>query len=159
MTFSKCKIRFIYVGLIEKKKSGVKTYLEIFCHYNVNSAPELRNDQKLSKKRISQPQFTQFFVWVWYILDASRWILTSRRFRICVAKGGRGCFRLSYRRPKLTLFSKKKSTKMSRCQKFPRPQFSKYRFQIESAWTHSLWAHADSIWKWYFENCGRAYFF
>ena len=82
--------------------------------YNVNSAPELRNDQKTPKKRITQSRFTQFFVQVWYILDASRLILTSRRFRICVAKGGRGCFRLSYGRPKLTLFSKKKSTKMSR---------------------------------------------
>ena len=51
MTFSKCKIRFIYVGLIEKKKSGIKTYLEIFCHYNVNSAPELRNDQNSPKNR------------------------------------------------------------------------------------------------------------
>ena len=31
----------------------------------------------------------------------------SRRFRICLAKGGRGCLRPSYRRPKLTLISKK----------------------------------------------------
>ena len=61
MTFSKCKIRFIYVELIEKKKSGVKTYLEIFCHYNVNSAPELRNDQKSPKKQITESRFTQFF--------------------------------------------------------------------------------------------------
>ena len=48
---------------------------------------------------------------------------------------------------------------MSRPKKFIRPQFSKYRFQIESAWAHSLWAHADSIWKRYFENCGRMNFF
>ena len=40
-----------------------------------------------------------------------------------------------------------------------RPQFSKYCFQNESAWAHSLWAHADSIWSWYFDNCGRACFF
>ena len=32
----------------------------------------------------------------------------SRRFRICVAKGGRGCFRPSYGRPKLTLVPQKK---------------------------------------------------
>ena len=31
----------------------------------------------------------------------------SRRFRICVAKGGRGYFRPSYGRPKFTLFKKK----------------------------------------------------
>ena len=48
---------------------------------------------------------------------------------------------------------------MSRQKKFIWPQFSKYRFQIESAWAHSLWAHADSIWSRYFENCGRIYFF
>merc|ERR1712209_169318 len=29
--------------------------------YNVNSAPELRNDQKTPKKRITQSRFTQFF--------------------------------------------------------------------------------------------------
>ena len=29
--------------------------------YNVNSAPELRNDQKWPKKRITQLRFTQFF--------------------------------------------------------------------------------------------------
>ena len=48
---------------------------------------------------------------------------------------------------------------MSRWKKFIRPQFSKYRFQIESAWAHSLWAHADSIWSRNFENCGRIKFF
>ena len=48
------------------------------------------------------------FLKVWYILDASRWILASRQFRLCVAKGGKGCFRLSYGCPKLTLFSQKK---------------------------------------------------
>ena len=48
---------------------------------------------------------------------------------------------------------------MSRQKKQARPQFSKYRFQNESAWAHSLWAHTDSIWSRYFENCGRIYFF
>ena len=36
--------------------------------------------------------------------------LMSRRFRVSVAKGGRGYFRPSYGRPKFTLFSKKKYT-------------------------------------------------
>ena len=40
--------------------------------YYGNSAPELRNDQKSPKKRITQSRFTQFFLEVWYILDASR---------------------------------------------------------------------------------------
>ena len=48
---------------------------------------------------------------------------------------------------------------MSRSKKLIRPQFSKYRLQIESALGHRLWPHAVSFWKRYFENCGRAYFF
>ena len=87
----------------KSRKKHSKTQNRWF--YNVNSAPEPRNDQKSPKKRITKSRFTQFFVYVWYILDASRWILTSRRFRICVAKGGRGCLRPSYGRPKLTLVS------------------------------------------------------
>ena len=64
---------------------------------------------KIAKKNGSLNRvLLNFFVKVWYILDASMWILTSRRFRICVAKGGRGYFRPSYRRPKFTLISKKK---------------------------------------------------
>ena len=46
------------------------------------------------------------------------------------------------------------------CQKKQiRPQFSKYRFQNESALGHKLWQAADSFWNQYFENCGRACFF
>ena len=77
--------------------------------YDINLAPELRNDEKLSKKRINQARFTQFFVLVWYISDASWWICMSRRFKIGVAKGGRGYFRPSFGRLKLTLIPKKKS--------------------------------------------------
>ena len=51
------------------------------------------------KRRITQSLFIHFFVWVWYILDASWWILMSKQFRLCVAKGGRWCLRPSYRRP------------------------------------------------------------
>ena len=40
-----------------------------------------------------------------------------------------------------------------------RSQFSKYRFQNESALGHELWQAADSFWNWYFENCDRACFF
>ena len=88
-------------------------------------------------------------------MDASRWILTSRRFRICVGQVGRGCFRPSYGRLKFTLFSKKITTKMSRYKKQARPQFSKYRFQNKSALAHNLWEAADLIWNQYFENCGH----
>ena len=48
-------------------------------------------------------------------------------------------------------------SKNMRCpKKQARPQFSKYQFQNESAASHRLWANADSFWKQYFENCGRA---
>ena len=69
----------------------------------------------------------------------------------------RGCFG----RPKLGECDKMGSVSkiMSRWKKQIRPQFSEYRLQIESAWAHRLWAHADSFWKRYFENCGRIYFF
>ena len=47
-----------------------------------------------------------------------------------------------------------------RClKKQARPQFSKYRFQNESAWGHSLWPNADSIWSQYSENYDCACFF
>ena len=109
----------------KKSKEMLKNQHRWF--YYVNSAPYLRNDQKSPKKNRSlNCDLLIFFVKVWYILDASRWKLTSRRFRICVAKGGRVFFRLSYGRPKFTLFSKKKKPKMSRQKKFIRPQFSKY---------------------------------
>ena len=47
---------------------------------------------------------------MWYILGATWWILMSRQFRICMAKGGRESTRLSYGRSKLTLISIKKIT-------------------------------------------------
>ena len=79
----------------------------------------------------------------------------------CIWKVGTTNVWPCFGRPKLGECEKMGSVSkiMSRPKKFPRPQFSKYRLQIESAWAHSLWAHADSIWSRYFENCGRAYFF
>ena len=47
----------------------------------------------------------------------------SRGFRICMAKGGRGCSRLSYGWPKLTLFSRFVATKMSPCESKTLRQF------------------------------------
>ena len=66
-------------------------------------------------------------------------------------KGGTKIFWPCFGRPKLGECNKMGSVSkiMSRQKKFIRPQFSKYRFQIESAWAHRLWAHADSIWKQY----------
>ena len=37
-----------------------------------------------------------------------------------------------------------------------RLQFSKYRFHNESASSHDLWKATNSLWNWYFQNCGRA---
>ena len=59
----------------------------------------------------------------------------------------------------LPYFTKKTTTKMQCQKKQIRPQFSKYRFQNESALGHRLWPHTDWFWKQYFENCGRACFF
>ena len=88
-------------------------------------------------------------------------IVTHSGFRKCIWKVGTTNFWPCFGRPELGECDKMGSVSkiMSRPKKFIRPQFSKYRFQIESAWTHSLWAHADSIWSRNFENCGRAYFF
>ena len=41
----------------------------------------------------------------------------SRRFRICMAKGGRGSARPTYGRPKLTLISREKKIASRRCYK------------------------------------------
>ena len=53
--------------------------------------------------------------------------LMSRRFRVSVAKGGRGYFRPSYGRPKFTLFSKKKINVFEPLQKSISPKI----FEIE----------------------------
>ena len=63
---------------------------------------------KIAKKRFTQSRFTQNFELVWYILGVTWWILMSRRFRICMAKGDRESARPSYGRPKLTLISREK---------------------------------------------------
>ena len=88
-------------------------------------------------------------------------ILTHSGFRKCIWKVGTTYFWPCFGRPKLGECDKMGSVSkiISRWKKQIRPQFSKYRLQIESAWAHRLWAHADSIWKQYFENCGRIYFF
>ena len=66
--------------------------------YYANSAPELRNHQKNTPHLIG---ICSIFSLVWYILDATWWILMFRRFRIMMAKWRRGCFRPSFGRPKL----------------------------------------------------------
>ena len=50
------------------------------------------------------------FLWVWYISDGTWWILTSRQFRICMARGGRESARPSYGCPKMTLIWREKKT-------------------------------------------------
>ena len=93
--------------------------------------------------------------------ESTHGILTHSGFRKCIWKVGTTNFWPCFGRPKLGECDKMGSVSkiMSRQKKQIRPQFSKYRFQNESAWAHSLWAHADSIWSRNFENCGRAYFF
>ena len=61
-------------------------------------------------KSLNSRRSTQIFEFVWYILGATWWILMSRRFRICMAKGGRESARPSYGRPELTLISREKKS-------------------------------------------------
>ena len=63
---------------------------------------------------------TQCTIWTW-------WILMSSRLRICVARGGSGCFRPIYGRPKLTLFSNKKNIFAVSKKAYP-PKSSKFSF-------------------------------
>ena len=56
------------------------------------------------------------FLFVLYILHGTWWMFMSRRFSICMQKGGGGCLRPSYGLPKLTLISKKDKRKVW-CQK------------------------------------------
>ena len=81
--------------------------------YYANSAPELRNHQKNTPHLIG---ICSIFSLVWYILDATWWILMFRRFRICMAKGGSESARPSYGRPKLTLISWRKKITSDNCQ-------------------------------------------
>ena len=99
--------------------------------YYVNLARELRNKKKLAKKRITQSRFIHFFEYVWYIPNATCWILVSRRFRICMAKGGRESARPSYGRPKLTLISREKNH-LRRCSKNLAGR--NFDFRAKSSW-------------------------
>ena len=46
-----------------------------------------------------------------------------------------------------------------RQKKKTRPQFSRFRFHIQSAWKKVGYFDADWIWSQNFENCGRVFFF
>ena len=83
------------------------------------------------------------------------WILMSRRFRICMAKGGRESARPSYGRPKWTLISRGKKIPKTVLQKTFRPQFSRLSLAIESAVFWYIWNIADSMSRLKSENCGR----
>ena len=66
----------------------------------------------------------------------------SRRFRLCVAKGRRGCFRPSYGWPKFTLFSKQKKRICGVKKKYislPWPDLPSTLTQ------HFLWPHCNII--------------
>ena len=58
----------------------------------------------------------------------------SRWFRICEAKGGRGCFRLSYGRSKFTLFSKKKNCKCGVTKNKHGPNFQNIASKTNQLW-------------------------
>ena len=88
-----------------KKSTKTKSLISL---YKFGSRSQ--KSPKPVKKKITQLRSAPyFFSKVLCILDGIWWILMSRRFRMCVPKGGRGCLRPSYGRPKLTLVSKKSS--------------------------------------------------
>ena len=120
---------------------------------SLGSAPKRKNfDIQRNTRVASGGQFT---------LNYHTPSLMHSGFRICIWKVGTTNFWPCFGRPKLGECDKMGSVSkiISRWKKQIRPQFSKYRLQIESAWAQRLWAHADSFWKRYFENCGRIYFF
>ena len=82
----------------------------------------------------------------------------SRRFRICMAKGGRESARPSYGRPKLTLILSQKNKPKTVLQKTLRPQFSYFSLEIESAVFWYIRNMADSISRLKSENCCRKVF-
>ena len=82
----------------------------------------------------------------------------SRRFRICMAKGGRESARPSYGRPKLTLILSQKKKPKTVFPKTLRPQFSYFSLEIESAVFWYIRNIADSISRLKSENCGRKVF-
>ena len=82
----------------------------------------------------------------------------SRRFRICMAKGGRESERPSYGRPKWTLISRGKKIPKTVLQKTFRPQFSRLSLAIEPAVFWYIWNIADSMSRLKSENCGRKVF-
>ena len=112
----------------KKLKETLKNQNRWYCY--VNLAPELRNDEKFPKK----PDQSE-----WYILDASWWILMSRLFRRCVANGGRGNFRPTYRQLKFTLFSQKREAYLGRCKKVYLPKSSEVSLTTQITSSHSLW--------------------
>ena len=88
-------------------------------------------------------------------MGATWWILMSRRFRICMAKGGRESLRSRYGRSKLTLISRLKKKPKTVFPKTFRPQFSRLSLAIVSAVFWYIWNIADSMASLKSENCGR----
>ena len=61
-----------------KRKTKRKKLLILLCKFGSRA----QKWPKIAKTMMTQSKFTQFFVNILYILDASWWILMSRRFRI-----------------------------------------------------------------------------
>ena len=76
----------------------------------------------------------------------------SREFRICMAKGGRGCLRPSYRRPKLTLVSRFVVNKLRRNGSKTLRQILSERSETNRTWTPIWWVHVLFVSKQSDEN-------
>ena len=82
--------------------------------YYINLAPDPRNDQKYLKTDHSIAICSIFYKYGIFDMVLGKSSCPDGSEYVCMAKGGRGCSRPSYRRPKLTLISKKVKWKLCR---------------------------------------------
>ena len=76
-----------------------------------------------------------------------------------MAKGGRGCFRLSYGRPKLTLVSKKRSPTLRCPKKMYLPKSSKLSLPTQITSSYRLWEEMICVGKLNSGDFGRYIYF
>ena len=107
---------------------------QIQCFYNERSLTDRSSLLKTPKTRKIKTHLTQNFELVWPIQGRTMWKLTSWGFQKCDSFRDLEILKQSYGPPKSTQISVLKKAEMVRWKKKTRPQFSKFRLQIESAW-------------------------
>ena len=100
-----------------------------------------QNHKNSPKKRSLNRDLLNFLNKEWCIKGGIWWILMSRRFRICMAKGGRGSLRPSYGQPKLTLISRFVAMQIRCHEKLTLFYFWSDRFETNRTWGLILGLH------------------